>query len=82
MNWLVADAQDDDRFVFFFSGHGDQTVAVNDRNEADGKDECESSVRSTLNLRKTIPRSKDIIPIDHEDRSRVILDDVSLICHY
>lgn len=40
MRRLVSDAQDGDRFVFFFSGHGDQIEAKNDPNETDNKDEC------------------------------------------
>lgn len=40
MKRLVANAQDGDRFVFFFSGHGDQMEARQDLNETDGKDEC------------------------------------------
>jgi len=39
MKRLVSDAQDGDRFAFFFSGHGDQMKAVNDKNETDGMDE-------------------------------------------
>lgn len=55
MEWLVADAQDGDHFVFFFSGHGDQRDAVDDPDETDDKDEY-------------------IIPIDHVDRTKVIVD--------
>jgi len=56
MRGLVSDAQDGDRFVFFFSGHGDQMEARNDPHELDNMDEF-------------------IIPLDHRDRTHIILDD-------
>lgn len=40
MKRLVADAEEGDRFVFFFCGHGDQQEAKDDPNEDDEKDEC------------------------------------------
>ena len=43
MEALVAGAMNGHRFVFFYSGHGDQTEAIYDDKEDDGLDESKQT---------------------------------------